>query len=56
VPPPTRDVIEVLSEMPRIYTKIKQSLLRSGKSPRDAKRIAAATYIKMGKTKRASSN
>lgn len=32
--------------MPKEYEKIRDSLLASGKSEKDAKRIAAATYNK----------
>jgi hypothetical protein len=36
--------------MPKQYEDIKQSYLDSGKSLKDAKSIAAATYIKNGKS------
>lgn len=34
--------------MPRQYEHIKESELKAGKSLKEAKRIAAATYIKQG--------
>lgn len=35
--------------MPEQYTRIRDSYLKSGKSEKEAKRIAAMTYIKKGK-------
>ena len=41
--------------MPKQYEEVKRSEKKAGKSDKEAKRIAAKTYIGKGKTKRARS-
>ncbi len=39
--------------MPKTYVAIRDALIKRGVSPKKAKQIAAATYIKQGKTQKA---